>query len=113
MEALLAPTGITAILILILIILAILMPVFIYEICNYTRRIKKEIITLNQSVSRLNDNIITIGKNSAILAEVQLGGSLSKCSWCKKTFPSSQAKTSQDVTLCPDCAHKQTLIKRR
>ena len=111
MEVLLAPTGITLILILILIILAILMPVFIYEICNYTRRIKKEIIKLNEGMSLLNDNIISIGKNSAILAEVQQGGSLSQCSWCKKTFPSSQAKTSQDVILCPDCAHEQTILK--
>ena len=108
MEALLAPTGITAILILILIILAILMPVFIYEICNYTRRIKKEIIKLNEGMSLLNDNIISIGKNSAILAEVQQGGSLSICSWCKKSFPSSQAKIFKHVTLCPDCAQKDT-----
>ena len=99
--------------VLILIVMAILMPIFIFQIRDYTLRIKKEIIKLNEGISLLNDNIITIGKNSATLVHIQQGGSLSKCSWCKKTFPSSQAKTSQDVTLCPDCAHKQTLLKRR
>ena len=111
MEALAVPTGIIGILVVILIILAILMPVFIYEICNYTRRIKKEIVILNENISHLNDRVININKNSAILAEVQLGGKLLQCSWCKKTFPSSQAKTSQDITLCPDCAHEQTILK--
>ena len=111
MEALLAPTGITAILILILIVLAILMPVFIYEICNYTRRIKKEIIKLNENISHLNDRVININKNSTILVELQKGSLISHCSWCKKSFPSSQAKTSQDVILCPDCAHEQTILK--
>ena len=108
MEALLAPTGITAILILILIILAILMPVFIYEICNYTRRIKKEIIILNESISHLNDRIININKNSTILIELQKGSLISQCSWCKNSFPSSQAKIHKDVILCPDCAQKDT-----
>ena len=111
MEALLAPTGITVIIILILIVLAILMPVFIYEICNYTRRIKKEIIKLNEGISHLNDRVININKNSTILIELQKGSLISQCSWCKKTFPSSQAKTSQDVILCPDCAHEQTILK--
>ena len=87
------------------------MPVFIYEICNYTRRIKKEIIKLNEVVLRLNDNILAIGKDSAILADVQQGESLIQCSWCKKSFPSSQAKICKHVTLCPDCAHEQTLLK--
>ena len=71
MESLLAaPTGILGVLVIVLIILAILIPVFIYEICNYTRRIKKEIIKLNEGMSLLNDNIIAIGKNSATLVEL-------------------------------------------
>ena len=123
MEDLATPTGIIGILILILIILAILMPVFVYQISNYTLKIKKEIITLNESISLLNDNIIVIGKNSAILVEImqrdklpkegrivetQQGVSVSQCSWCQKTFPSYQAKIFKHVTLCPDCAKEST-----
>ncbi len=99
--------------VLILLIMSILMPFFIFQIRDYTLRIKKEIIKLNESMSLLNDNIIAIGKNSAITVELQQGGSLSQCSWCKKTFPSSQAKIHKDIILCPDCANKQTLLKRR
>ena len=100
--------SVIAIFSLLLIIMAILMPFFIFQIRDYTLRIKKEIIKLNEGMSLLNDNIIAIGKNSAILAEVQQGGSLSICSWCKKSFPSSQAKIFKHVTLCPDCAQKDT-----
>ena len=48
----------------ILIVMAILMPFFVFQIRDYTLRIKKEIIQLNKGVSLLNDNIIGLGQYS-------------------------------------------------
>ena len=94
--------------VLILILMAILMPFFVFQIRDYTLRIKKEIIKLNEGVSFLNDNIIALRQNSDHRSQSDQELPMSKCSWCKKMFPSSQAKIFKHVTLCPDCAKKQT-----
>lgn len=93
--------------VLILIVMAILIPFFVFQIRDYTLRIKKEIIQLNKHMLLLNDNIIGLRQFSPRDNQPNQGLPMSECSWCHKIFPSSQAKIFKHVTLCPDCAKKQ------
>lgn len=106
MEVLTAAGGVVTVLVFVLIILAILMPVFIYEICTYTRRIKKEIIQLNQTLSLINSNVKLAVEDFTFFIKSQGTISFVKCSWCQQSFPEPQVTKRQDITLCPICAKK-------
>ena len=93
MEALGPLSVVGVIFLIILAILILLMPFFVL-------RIRNEMIKLNKNMERVVD---LLGDIAPTPITKQSAPIMTKCHWCKQTFPKDEANVLEGETLCPIC----------
>lgn len=89
---------------IILAILIILAPVYIYQIRNQLISVNKKLATLIKILnSQVSFNVSNVGGPTALDKSTGLEAGMIICDWCKNPFPETDKAFMGGNTLCPDC----------